>query len=64
MYKNAEILERRLRQRSPPSSAKHQIIEFLVEGWCHIPTIEFQTLVESMPMHGEAVLACGGPMPY
>jgi hypothetical protein len=37
--------------------------EFLVEEWCHIPPIEFQTLVESMPRHIEAVLAArGGPM--
>ena len=60
-----EILERCLRQRFPPPSTKHQIMEFLVEEWCHIPPIEFQTLVESMPRQIEAVLeAHGGPMPY
>ena len=29
-----------------------------------IPPIEFQTLVEYMPRHIEAVLVCGVPMPY
>ena len=43
---------------------KHQIMEFLVEEWCHIHPIEFQTLVESMPRCTEAVLTDGGPMFY
>ena len=29
-------------------STKHQIIECFDEEWCHIPPIEFQTLVESV----------------
>ena len=57
------IQEWHRRQRLP--STKHQIMEFLVEEWFGIPPIEFQTLVESMPMHIEAVLAArGGPMAY
>ena len=52
-----EILERRLRPRFPPPSTEHQIMEFLLEEWCRIPPIEFQTLVESMPMCTEAALA-------
>ena len=36
-------------QRFPPPSTKHQMMEILVEEWCRIPPIEFQTLVESMP---------------
>ena len=59
-----EILEWRLRQRFPPPSTKHQIMEFIVEGWCRTTRIEFQTLVESMSRRIEAVLACGGPTPY
>jgi hypothetical protein len=31
-------------------SAKNKYMEFLVEE-CHIPPIEFQTLVECMPRH-------------
>ena len=58
-----QILERRLRQRFPPPT-KHQITTFLVEEWRHIPPIEFQTLIESIPRCIEAVLARGGPMPY
>ena len=46
-------------------STKHQMMEFLVEEWSHIPPIEFQTLVESLPRCIEAVLAaCGGPTQY
>ena len=59
-----EILERRLRQRFPPPSTKHQIMEFLMEEWCHIPPIEFQTLVESMPRCIEAITARDAPTPY
>ena len=60
-----EIVERRLRQCFPPPSTKHQIIEYLVEEWCRIPPIEFQTLVEAMPRGNEAVLAArDGQMPY
>jgi hypothetical protein len=32
------------------------MMEFLVEQWCHIPPIEFQTLVEYMPRRIAAVL--------
>jgi hypothetical protein len=40
-------------------------MEFLVEEWYHIPTIEVQTLVECIPRCIESVLAaCGGPTPY
>jgi hypothetical protein len=46
-----------LRQRFLPPSTKHQIMEFLVEEWCSIPPIEFQTFVEYMPRCIEAVLA-------
>ena len=49
-----EILERRLRQ----------IMEFLIEEWCRIPPVEFQTLVESMPRQIEAVLERSRPTPY
>ena len=60
-----ETLKRRLKQRFLLPSTKHQIMEFIVEEWCCIPPIEFQTLVESVPMCIEAVLAArGGPMPY
>jgi hypothetical protein len=52
-----EILDRRLRQSFSPPPTKHKIIEFVMEEWCHIPPIEFQTLVESMPRGIEAVLA-------
>jgi hypothetical protein len=51
-----KILEQRLRQRFLPPSTKQQLMEFLVEDWCRNPSIEFQTLVESMPRHIEAVL--------
>ena len=40
------------------------VMEFIVEEWCHIPPIEFQTLVEAMPRCIEAVLDPGGPTPY
>ena len=46
-----EILERFL-----APSTKHQIMEFVMEEWCGIPQIEFQTLVESMLRCIEAVL--------
>ena len=59
-----EIQERCLRRRFPPPSTKHKIIEILVEEWCRIPPIEFQTLVESMPRCMEAVMARDGPTPY
>ncbi len=53
-----EILDRRVRQHSPPPSSKHQIGEYLLEEW-------LQRLVESMPRPHEAVLAArGGPTPY
>ena len=29
-----EILDRRVRQRSPPPSSKHQMREYLLEEWC------------------------------
>ena len=35
-----EILELRLRQCFPPLSTKHQITEWLMEEWCHIPPID------------------------
>ena len=60
-----EILERHLRQHFPPPSTKHPIMQFLMEECCLLPPLEFQTLVESMPWHIEAVLAArGGPTPY
>jgi hypothetical protein len=40
----------------PPPSTRQQMMEFLVVEWCHILPIEFQTLVESMSRHSEAVL--------
>ena len=40
------------------------MMEFLVEEWCRIPPIKFQTLVESLPRYIEAVLTRGGPTPY
>ena len=33
----------------------------VVEEWCHIFPIEFQTIVESMPRYIDAVMAHGGP---
>ena len=41
----------------PPPLTKPQMMEFLVEEWCRVPPIEFQTLVESMPRRTEAVVA-------
>ena len=38
-----EILNQRLRQRFPPPSTKHHIMKFLLEEWCRIPPVEFQT---------------------
>jgi hypothetical protein len=40
------------------------MMEFIVEELYHIPPIEFQTLVESMPRSIEDVLVRGGPTPY
>ena len=40
---------------------KHQIIEFLRKEWCPFPPMEFQTLVEYMPKHIEAVLVAQRP---
>ena len=57
------ILEWCLRQRFQPPSTKHQIMEFLVEQWCCIPPIDFQTLVESMPRCIEAILVRGDQCP-
>ena len=48
----------------PPPSTKHQIMEFIMEEWCRLPPIEFQTLVESTRRCIEAVLARGDPTPY
>ena len=59
-----EILEWHLRQRFPPPSTKYQKITFLMEEWCCISPIEFQTIVEYIPRCIEAVLARGGPTPY
>ena len=59
-----EIRERRLRQRFPEPSTEHQMVEFLVEEWCRVPPIEFQTHVESIPRCIEAVLFPVGPMCY
>jgi hypothetical protein len=36
------------------------MMEVLIEVWCHIPPIELQTLVESMPWGIAAVLAARG----
>lgn len=55
-----EILEQRVRQRSPPPLSKEQMREYLSEEWCSIPPLEFQKLVESMQSRIEAVLAAGG----
>ena len=48
-------------QLVPPPSTKHQMMTFLVEEWCRIPPVGFQTLVESMPRCFEAVLPRSGP---
>ena len=53
-----DILERRLRQCFPPPLNRCELIDFLVEEWCHIPVAEFQMLVDSiMPRHIQDVLA-------
>lgn len=58
------ILERRVRQHSPPPSSKHQLREKSLEEWCPFPALHFQGF-ESEPRHAEAVLAiCGGPKLY
>ena len=35
----------------PPQSTKQQMIEFIVEEWCRIPPIDFQTLRNYAEVH-------------
>ena len=59
-----DILEQCLRQHFPPPSNRCELIDFLMEEWCHIHPAEFQMLVDSMPQRIQAVLAaCRGPTP-
>ncbi len=60
-----EILDRRVQQHSPPPLSTHQMKEYLLEEWCSIPPVEFQSLEELMPRRAEAVLAArGSPTSY